>query len=126
MLIETKLGAGTFYLAASRCKRTFLRRQGQTMVSPVLRYKLRVVASVTIFFVAFTLIVGVMIDAPMDVVVIIGAGTGFLIGAFEEFYFQGRPGAWMRKMRPILAVPVYACIVCVFCKHPARDAVTRP
>ena len=82
-------------------------------MSPVLRQKLLVIAIVTAFLLAFAVMFQLAVDAPLDVGVIIGLLTGFAIAAIEEFYVQKRAGAWMRRMRPILAIPVYASALCV-------------
>jgi hypothetical protein len=81
-------------------------------ISRVLRHKLQIISIVTAFFIAFALAVGVMTKAPLDVVLIIGGVGGLLISLFEEFYVQGRVGAWMRRMRPLTAIPIYAIVLC--------------
>lgn len=55
---------------------------------------------------------GVNFDAPLEVTIIGGFLLGLSIAAVESFYVQGRAGAWMRRMRPILAIPIYALMIC--------------
>lgn len=82
-------------------------------MSLVFRRKLFVVLVVTIFVLLFAIGITLAVSAPLNVGVIVGAVVGFSIGAIEEFYVQGRAGVWLRRMRPILAVPVYALVLCV-------------
>ena len=84
------------------------------MMSSVLTQKLKILALATAFFTLFALVVALVLDAPVDLSLIIGALTGFLIAAFEEFYFQGRAGAWMRRLRPVVAIPIYGAVVSIF------------
>ena len=81
-------------------------------MSLALRHKLQIIAIITAFLLAFAVVFALAVGAPLDVAVIGGLLIGFTIAAVEEFYVQGRAGAWMRRMRPILAIPIYASAIC--------------
>lgn len=81
-------------------------------MSLVLRRKLQIIAIITIFLLAFVVLVALAVGAPLDVAVIIGLLAGIAIAVVEEFYVQGRAGAWMRQMPPMLAIPIYASALC--------------
>jgi adenylate cyclase len=79
---------------------------------PALRHKLQVVATITLFLVAVAVLAAIVLDAPLDTAAVIGSVAGFSIAAVEEFYVQGRGGAWFRRIRPVFAIPLYALAVC--------------
>lgn len=82
-------------------------------MSLILRQKLQTIAIVATFLLAFGVILALAVDAPLDVAVIIGLFVGLAIASVEEFYVQGRAGTWMRRMRPMLAIPIYALALCL-------------
>ncbi len=82
-------------------------------MSLALRHKLQIISVVTAFLLAFAILVALAIGAPMDVAIIAGSMIGFAIAVIEEFYVQGVAGAWLRRMRPILAITIYAAALCV-------------
>ncbi|MCZ6637400.1 MAG: adenylate/guanylate cyclase domain-containing protein [Alphaproteobacteria bacterium] len=81
-------------------------------MSPALQQKITVIFIVTVFVTAVAMVFGAILGAPIEVTMIGGVLLGFSISAVEEFYVQGRAGAWMRRMRPILAIPIYALMLC--------------
>ena len=83
------------------------------MMPIAVRQKLIAIAIVTGILTVFTLVVASLFKAPLDVNLIIGSVTGLAIAVIEEFYVQGKPGAWMRRLRPIMAIPINAAAICV-------------
>lgn len=80
--------------------------------SVVLRYKLKVVLAVSVYFTGFAVLVSQAFQGPALLAAVDGMAAGLIIGIFEEFYFHGPRGAWMRRMRPLVSIPIYAAIGC--------------
>ena len=78
-----------------------------------LRQKLITISVVTGLLLAFTLMVTIAFEASLKVGAIVGLLMGLAISCIEEFYVQGKPGAWMRRMRPISAIPIYGFALCL-------------
>lgn len=82
-------------------------------MSLALRQKILTIAVVTSLALGFTIVVALAFGAPLLVAIIVGVLMGLAISCIEEFYVQGRPGAWMRRIRPISAIPIYAFAICI-------------
>lgn len=78
-----------------------------------IRQKLMTIAIVTSLVLAAALISTLAFDASLIIGAIVGLLMGLAISCIEEFYVQGKPGAWMRRMRPISAIPIYGAALCV-------------
>lgn len=97
-------------------------------MSSVLRRKLVTVAAVAAILTTLGIIAGIMIGAPMDVTLVGAPLISLFIATFEEFYVQGLAGTWMRRIRPILYIPIYAavlCVILVFGQHIAHLVTGR-
>ncbi len=82
-------------------------------MSTVLRRKLMTVVFVAGVLTTLGIVAGIVIGAPMDVMLVSVPLVCLGIATFEEFYVQGRAGTWMRRIRPILSIPIYAAALCV-------------
>ena len=95
---------------------------------PELRRKVWIVSAITVLVMAFTVLWGFAIGAPHDVAVIGGVLGVLLLASFEELYVQSPSGTWLRTLKPVLAVPIYAAVLCAIlflAQHVAHFATGR-
>ncbi len=80
-----------------------------------LRNKLMAVCFSTVVFTSLAIIfVLLIIGGELGRAAIIVPGIGFIISLFEEFYVQGRPGRWLRAMRPLKSIIIYSLLIVGF------------
>jgi adenylate cyclase len=79
-----------------------------------LKKKYFVVAMVALVVVVLATLMAALIGAPIENGVIGGALFGVGIASFEEFYFQQRPGRWLRVMHPVKSILIYSLVILIF------------
>ena len=77
------------------------------------RRKLLIVAVATSMFMALWSLVAAVLDLPVARSLIGAFLIGFGYGLYEEFYVQGRPGAWLRRRSAIFEIAFNTVVLVV-------------
>ena len=76
-----------------------------------LRNKFGVVILATGIFVIFAVLLGLVLNTPVDQAALTGAIAGLAISGFEEFYVQANAGRRLRAMHPVASILAYSAVV---------------
>lgn len=75
------------------------------------KYKLQSILVAMAIYVVLVVLVGTILGVSLDQLLFGSVITGFLLGAFEEYYVQSRRGTWLRQLHPVLEITLHSLVI---------------
>lgn len=75
------------------------------------KYKLQSIFFAMVVYVSLVSLVLLALGNSLDQLIFGAIITGFMLGAFEEYYVQTRHGNWLRQLHPVLEITLHSLII---------------